>query len=268
MLRLLAAAALACALAWPAYADVTINTVARGPLGSDAPSVAYIRGTKMRTDVSLGGTRMSTIIDASARQMIVLNPSTREAIVYDLGKMAEQMQKEADVQDAKVSFTPNGQTKQLLGRTCTGYNLSITMPVTMGQTKMTVNMGGPVWIAKDAPGTSDFATFFKAASESGLFFAAAGRGRGGPAGAGPNATGMALMYRALADSGGIPYEQEIRMGTDATAGPVADMMKKAGPGGTTATTIVTSISTDPIPPDKFEIPAGYTRRTGSMDGRQ
>ena len=76
------------------------------------------------------------------------------------------------------------------------------------------------------------------------------------------------MYRVLADAGGIPYQQEIRMTTDATGGPGAEMARKVGPGGTTVTTTVTSISTDPIPPDKFEIPVGYARRSGSVDGRQ
>jgi hypothetical protein len=259
MSKIVIALALACALAWPAYADLTIRTVTRGPLGGDAPSVSYIKGTKMRTDVTISGVTRSMIIDATTRQMIVLDPDVREATVYDVGRMADQMQKEAGagVQGAKVSMTPNGETKELLGRTCTGYNVSITVPVSMGPNTVTLNIGGPVWIAKDAPGTSDFATFYKAASENGLFFGAPA-GRGGPAGM--NERGMALMYRALADAGGLPYEQEITVKTD-TTGPGADMMRRAGPGTMTATTSVTSVSTDSIPADRFEIPAGYTKKT-------
>jgi len=220
--------------------------------------VMYIKGTKMRTDVTLGGMARSTIIDAVARQMIVLDPDARQATIYDLSKMAEQMQKAAGIQDAKVSMTPTGETKQLLGRTCTGYTLSISVPVTIGSNTMTLTLGGPVWIAKDAPGTKDFATFYKAAGESGLFFAPGG-GRGGVQN--PQARGMALMYTALGDAGGIPYEQEVEIKTEAT-GPMADMMRgRGGMPSTTTTTTVTSISTDPIPDDKFEIPAGYTKKS-------
>ena len=75
-MRLLTAAVLVCSLAWPAYADVTIKTVSRGPLGGDAPSVSYIKGTKMRTDVTLNGVTRSTIIDAVARQMIAQKRGT------------------------------------------------------------------------------------------------------------------------------------------------------------------------------------------------
>jgi hypothetical protein len=60
--------------------------------------------------------------------------------------------------------------------------------------------------------------------------------------------------------GGIPYEQVTTIQTDAS-GTAGDMMRRMGPGGTTVTTTVTSISTDPIPADKFEIPAGYGRKT-------
>jgi hypothetical protein len=264
MKRFLALVVLAAAVVCPspARADVTMTMTmsTTGPVSMEMTQVVYIKGTKMRTDVTLNGRTMSTIVDAAARQMIVLDPAAREATVYDLSRMADQMQKEAGVQGTKVSVTPNGETKQLLGRTCTGYNLSITVPVAMGANTVTLNIGGPVWVAKDAPGTTDFATFFKAAGESGLFVAPPA-GRGGPANPGMNERGMALMYKALAETGGIPYEQVMTLKTDAT-GPGADMMRRMGPGETTVTTLVTSISTDPVPADKFEIPAGFTKKTG------
>ncbi len=236
-----------------ATADVTIKITTSGAMGTSS-TVMYIKGTKMRQDMGMGGQQLSSIIDAAAKQMIVLDPNTRQATVYDLGKIAEEMQKAAKPQDVKLSLTPTGETKQLLGRTCTGYTLSLSftasLPAPMpGQSSsprtVDVNIGGPVWLAKDAPGTNDFTNFFKAASESGLFFG------GGPGGAqNPQARGMALMYQAYANANGIPYEQQINVNlTGAATQPPP------------VTMTVTGVSTEPISDDVFTVPAGYVKKS-------
>jgi hypothetical protein len=257
MNKLVLAALLVCAcaaFAAPAAADVTIKITTSGAMGTSS-SVMYIKGAKMRQETGMSGQQLSTIIDATAKQMIVLDPNTKQATVYDLGKLAEEMQKTARPQDAKVSLTPTGETKQLLERTCTGYTLALSftasLPAAMpGQPSpsgpVQVNIGGPVWLAKDAPGTADFTAFFKAASESGLFF-----GSPGPGGAqNPLARGMSLMYQAYANANGIPYEQQINV--DLVGVPMQ-------PPPVTMT--VTGVTTDPIPDDMFTVPAGYVKKT-------
>ncbi len=236
---------------WPAGADVTISITTKGPMG-DAPSVMYIRGTKARQDTTLGNRQISSIVDPVARQMIVLDPQTKEATIIDLAKVASEMQQSARPEDTKVSLTPTGETRQLLGRTCTGYMLSLTFTASApaptqgapkpGMAKITI--GGPVWLAKDAPGTRDFAAFFNAAAESGLFFSPPGRGGA------QESRSQALMYKAFADAGGIPYEQQIQVKIEGV------QMQPPS-----VTMVVTSVSTDPIPDDKFQVPAGYAKRT-------
>lgn len=270
MKRLLAAAVLIGAFAGSAYADVTIKMTTTGP--SMAPGARggrgggegttevtqtwYIKDGKARIDMVLTGHQRSTIFDPVARQLIRLDPETREATISDLGKIAEQAQQFVEMNQMKVSMTPTGETKQLLGQTCTGYMLSVVMP--MGgrgnPDAMTMTLGGPVWIAKDAPGTKEFVAFFKAAAESGLFLSGGGRG-GQP---GVNERGMTAMYKALSDAGGIPYEQEIQVKLEGT-GPMADMARSMGQLPSTVTK-VTSVSTDPISDDLFQIPAGYARK--------
>jgi len=265
-------ALLACLAARPAHADLTIKSTvkATGPATMAGQSVSSIKGTKMRVETTMSGemaakmpnaqpgqpVKTVTIVDAAIRQMIVLDAATKTATVYDLSKMAEQMQQAGGPGDVKVSMTPTGQTRQILGRTCTEYTLSVSMAVTppTGGPSMTITLGGPTWIARDAPGTSDFTAFYKAAGESGLFFQPGG-GRGGAMN--PQTRGMAAMYKALADTGGIPYEQVIQV-TIGAEGQMADMMKRMGQPGTTMT--VTGASTDPIPDELFAIPAGYTTK--------
>jgi hypothetical protein len=227
-----------------ARADATVKLVAKGPLG-DSNIVNYIKGTRMRSETTFGGRQMISIIDATAKQMVVLDPGTREATTYDLTKIAEQIQKTTKPEDTKVSFAPTGETKELLGRQCARYNLTLTMSVAMGGTPMKVTIGGPVWLAKDAPGSQDWTRFYKTAGDNGLFF-------GGPGGGGAEARSQALMYKTLAEAGGMPYEQEIHVKTEGGPKPAPEMP--------TVIMTVTEVTTDPISDDKFQIPAGYTRR--------
>jgi hypothetical protein len=227
-----------------ARADVTVRLVAKGPLG-DSNIVNYIKGNRMRSETTFGARQMISIIDVTAKQMVVLDPGTREATTYDLTKIADQIRKTTRPEDTKVSFTPTGETKELLGRQCAGYNLTLTMSVAMGQTPMKVTIGGPVWLAKDAPGSQDWATFYKNAGDSGLFF-------GGPGGGAAEARSQALMYKTLADAGGMPYQQEIHVKTEGGPKPAPEMP--------TVVMTVTEVSTDSIADDKFQVPAGYTKR--------
>lgn len=230
-------------IAQPASADVTVKITTTGPLG-DSPATYYIKGAKMRTDTTLGGKELVTIIDAAAGQMIVLDPQIKEATVYDLKKIASEMSKTTAPQDSKVSLTPTGKTKAILGRECAGYEMTLSTTMTMGGPRpMKVTVGGPVWLAKDAPGTKEWGDFFRAAADSGLFFGPPNRGGA------QESRSQALMYKAFADAGGIPYQQQIQVSMEG--------MPTQAP---SVTMTVTGVTTDPIPDEKFQIPAGYAKK--------
>jgi hypothetical protein len=256
MKRTLSALAILACVSAPAAADVTItsNTSGKG-LGAMAggPSTLFIKGTRMRTDQTVRGETLTTIMDAQTGQMISFSSNKKEAEVYNLAQMSAEMSKSVSLEGLKVQMTPNGQTKELLGRPATGYTLNISLPMKMGEMQMDMTMGGPVWIVKGAPGTADYAAFYKAAAEKGLFFGNPQQAKAQPA----QAKGMAEMYRAMAQAGGVPYETAIEI-RFAGEGPMAAMMSKMG--GMGITTTVTAISTDPIGDDKFAPPAGYTLR--------
>ena len=67
---------------------------------------------------------------------------------------------------------------------------------------------------------------------------------------------MAEVAKALADAG-IAMEQEINVTMEGT-GQMAQMMGQMG--NMTMKMTVTAISTDPIPDEKFVVPAGYTKK--------
>ena len=253
--RFLTALAFAIVVAAPAHADVTVNqkTTGKGPIGTAASgdSVQYLKGSKMRIDQTRGDDETSVIIDADAQRMVSLNHKKKEADIYDMTKIAADMQK-IQSSDIKANVTPTSQTRQIAGQTCTVHNIEIEIPMAMGNNPMTMVMAGPACLVKDAPGAKDYETFYKTAVEKGLFFSDPRQAKAQPG----QAKGMARLYQEMA-SRGLPYAQEFTMkfqGNDMMAG----MMNKMG--GATMSTEVTSVTTGPLADSLFEIPAGYKQK--------
>jgi Domain of unknown function (DUF4412) len=241
-----------CALAAvPAAADVTLKSKGsgKGMMGAMAGDTTQsLKGLKLRVDQTSGaGRQQTTIIDASSRQMIVLDHDKKEAEVIDMNSIADSMAK-IGVSDIKASITPTGQTRQIAGSTCNVYDVKVAVP--MGAAGMTMAMTGPQCVVKDGPGHADFKAFYTAAAEKG-FFMDPNQARNQPAAA----KAMADMHRKMAELG-VPFATETNIGMEGS-GPMADMMKKMG---NTIITEVTSVSTAPIADSMFEIPAGYTVR--------
>jgi hypothetical protein len=247
------AAATMVLVAAPALADVTITSVVagKGAAVKDASTetITYIKGAKMRTEMD----GLISILDADTRQMILLNAKKQEAEIFDITKLAADMQKTI-AGEPKVSLTPTGETKTLLDRTCTEYTVSIAVPMKMGNSDMMMSMSGPLWVAKGAPGSNDYAAFYRKAAENGLFFGNPQLARG----QGAQLKSQTEMYRAIANLGGIPYQIDAQMRFEG-GGMMAGMMNKLG--GMTTVTTVTAVSTAPIAADLFTVPAGYKTKT-------
>lgn len=252
MKSLAIAAGLYVIAASPLHADVTIRSTVSGKglgMGGGSESVQYIKGTKIRTET---GDNIS-IIDAGTRQMIVLNPKKKEAEIWDVARLQADIQKATGGGEPKVQMTPTGQTKQILGRLCTQYDLAITVPMTMGNDTMQLTMSGPVWVAKGAPGSEDYTAFYTAAAEKGLFFGHPQQAKG----AGAQMKTTTEMYRTIANIGGVPYQMDMQMKFEGS-GMMAAMMNKMG--GVSTSSVVTAVSTDPIGDDKFAVPPGWTTK--------
>lgn len=255
MLRSVCTALLAGLLAAPAYADVTVTSQITGKgVGklAESQSVSYIKGLKMRADSSAGGSPTSTIIDLEAQKFISLNHKKKEAQVLDMAKLRQDMDKVVKGAEATSSLKATGEKKEVAGKACTGYEMTASMPMAMGKDmEMTMVMTGPVFIAKGAPGSADYAKFYIAAAEKGFI---ANDPRAAKSAA-QQTKGMTALYKAIAETGGIPYYMETRVKIEG-GGPMASMMSKMM-GGSAFSTTVTAVSTDEIPAEKFTIPADY-----------
>lgn len=244
------------ALASPSFADVTVKSTVVGKgmgMGGTMATTTFIKGTKMRTDTVMGDTTRSSIIDMDTMKMYSFDSKKKEADVYDMTKLAGDISQSVQVGDIKASVKANGKTKDVAGKSAAGYDMDVSVPAMMGGKdgmKMTVNLVGPVWIVKGAPGTADYLAFYKNAVEKGWFFSDPRSAKAQPG----QAKAMGEMYRQLAATGGIPYEQEVSIKMSGE-GPMAGMMAKMG--NISMTTTVTSVDAAALAADLFAVPAGY-----------
>jgi hypothetical protein len=264
MKRVCLALLLSLALALPAHADVTIKMTTGGKgMGMSATSTGttYFKGNKMRSDLLMGNRTQTTIFDLDAQKMYVFESGKKEADVWDMAEFGKQVGMNIDAEKMKSSITPNGQKKPFGSLTADGYDMEVSVPATMGNSKemaMTVTLAGPVWIVKNAPGAAEYNAFYKAAAEQGWIFGDPRAAKGQPG----QARAMTEMYRQFAEIGGIAYESDIqiKMGvSDApSSGPgglMAGMLAKMGT--MSVQTKVEDVQTGPLSDDLFAPPAGY-----------
>jgi hypothetical protein len=242
-------------LASAAGADVTMTSSTSGKamgMSKGAEGVTYIKGNRMRSDSTMGDTQVTTIIDLDQQQFISINHKKREAEITEMAKLRDDLSKISD-SEVTVKLAPTGQKKSIAGQTCDEYAMEVRVPMTAGNEALTIVMSGPVWVAKNSPGRADYAAFYRTAAEKGLFFTDPKVARAQPG----NAKGMSALYRAMADAG-VAYEMTMNVKFDG-AGMMAGMMSKMG--GSSVSTTVSSISTDPIGDGVFAIPTGYKTKT-------
>jgi hypothetical protein len=234
-----------------ASADIGITmtmSMNAGPMVVTGEVVTRAKGQKMRADTKVMQQDMSVFVDGAAKQVWMVNHLTKEITNADVAAQAAALP--AAIGEMTISVKPNGQTKELLGRTCKGYTLDVTMPMTMGGETLTIRMTGVSWMADSGPGVEEYKAISKATSALGLSGSFMGQSGG------PQSKGFAEIQKALAEAG-LPMAQEVTMVFEGTGQAAAAMARV---GAMTMSTSVTAISTDPVSADVFEMPAGYTKK--------
>jgi len=261
MLRTAVVALAVVACAATASADVKMVAQMSGRMMGRTPSgetVTYIKGARMRTDQTMGGNQLSTIMNVESGELISLNHKSKEFEIWNVADSAKAMQ-DAEASGVDVKITPNGTHKEIAGYQADGYDLTVTVKSQAAEgMAMTVTISGPAYLSPEAPGAKEYAAFYSAAAEKGYFF---GDPRAARTQAG-NARGMMALYRTMAEKG-LPLESRhvIKLSGD---GPTAGLFARTG--GAEINSVVTSVSNDPLSDELFAVPAGYTRArsTGTL----
>ena len=255
-------------------ADVTITTstsieggMAAAAGGAATPKViTRIKGNKARTDIDLSGTSTTTIVDLATKQMILLrhDEKTAEVVVTGTGVIPTP---KGPMPMPKIDTTvkPTGQKRDINGISCAEYAITMTMDMSSmgGRGDMppeasamfkglTMKMSGSAWVAKDAPGASEYATYQAAASK--LALGAMAGAPGGRGGMGAMPQGMEKLIAGFAEAPGIPYLTELTMSMEGNA-QIAAMMSQMGQ--MKIISRVTDLSTDAVADTVFVVPADY-----------
>ena len=244
------------AFAAPLLGDVTIRQTTTGKglgIAGEGKATTYIKGMKMRSEAEARGNVAITIFDVENQKMYVVDSKRKSVDVWDMQAFSAELAKSVQTGEMHASVKPNGAKKEVSGKSAAGYDLEISMPATVGGPNgmtMTVNLRGPMWVVKGAPGTKDYQAFYKGAAEKGWIFSDPRAAKGSPG----QAKAMAEMYRLLAATGGLPYETDMTISVSGE-GPMAAMMARMS--GMTMTSVVESVDTTALDDALFAPPAGY-----------
>ena len=244
------------ASAGSASADVKLVAQMTGRMAGRTASgetVTLIKGTKMRTDQTMGGAQLSTIVDLETGKLTTINHKEKQFEVWDVADLGRALKDASeDSRVAKVRLEPNGETKEIAGLEATGYQLNVSVASQAPNgAMMTVNISGPTFLSMTAPGASEYANFYRAAADKGIFFGDPRAAKAQPG----SAKAMMAVYQTMAEKG-MPLESTHSMKL-AGDGPMAGNF--ANVGGAEIKSTATSVSDAPLADDVFEVPAGYTR---------
>jgi hypothetical protein len=218
-----------------------------------------IKGQKMRTDVVSGPINISTVVDVATKQMIILRADQKTATIVAAPAAGAAPTTQGPSIGATVK--PTGKSQTIDGVQCDEFTIATTVDMgSMGAnpqmppeaaammkgTKVVVS--GSVWIAKDAPGATEYAAFQKMLAASDMAAAASAM-------SGMSIPGMREAMKARSGANGITYLSENTV-TFEGEGQVVEMMKQMGP--MKVTSKVSSISTEALSDDLFKVPEGYT----------
>lgn len=246
---------LACLVAAPAAADVTVTATTSGkaPVIGDlnGTQTTRIKGNRMRIDTMQGDKASALILDIEGQRMITIDDKKREATIMPAAKLQEALSKTTTGQ-VKASVTPTAETRTIAGIGCTVHQVSVEVPFSMGgpEMQMALVMSGPACLSKEAPGYADYQRLYTAVAEKG-FILGDPRSAQGPGAA--MAKGMANFQKTMADAG-VALDQNMHAELKGE-GPMAGVMGrffKIDSGH-----VVTKIETGDVDAAIFDVPAGY-----------
>jgi hypothetical protein len=246
---------LACLVAAPAAADVTVTatTTGKAPVVGDlaGSQTTRIKGNRMRIDSVQGDRATALILDIDGQRMITIDDKKREATIMPAAKLQETLNK-TSTGEIKASVTPTAETKTIAGMSCTVHNVSVSVPFSMGgpEMQMALVMAGPACLSKEAPGFADYQRLYTAIAEKG-FVLGDPRSAQGPGAA--MAKGMTSFQKTMA-AAGVALDQNLHAELKGE-GPMAGIMGKMFK--IDSGHVVTKIETGDIDAAVFEVPAGY-----------
>lgn len=255
--RCLAVTALALPLtaAWwgmdstPAHADLTLNgfsqvlTLNRPNRSQEA---LYLKKDRLRRDLTERGRSYTYLYDLKQRELTFIDHLFRQAEVrrFEVGEKKGA----AKGKDLKLDLTPTGRKHDLTPWECIEHQLKASLPGSMGQEQVVVNLDGQVWLAPNTREQRHLDPFIKTLPAQDLFIGVPTQGRAAAA----QVQGVNEVLRRILPKG-LLCAFEIQVDYEGN-GPMANLARRMS---TRLSLVYERVSEAALKDDLFEIPAGY-----------
>lgn len=235
----------------PAHADLTLNgrstVVAMGMQGTGREKV-WLSNAFIRRDMVDRGKAYSNIFDLKAREVIILDHSLRQATVYSTSSLREQTDASVDSRAIRLETRPTGRIHVLQKWPCAEQALKLAMPAEIGGEKLSFEMEGTIWLARNTAEQRETAAVLRLMQEPDFFLGIPALTRASPV----QARGLSEAFRRLAPMG-LLCSVDVALKYEGT-GRVATLSKKLA---SRISLTFDDYDDAPIPKGTFDIPAGY-----------
>lgn len=236
-----------------AAADLTLtgrSTVMSMNMPSTSQERIYLKKSWLRRDQLERGKAYTYIYDLRGREIDALDHSLRQLQVYGMNPVANTPEARISHKDLKLELEPTG-LRHLLGAwNCLEHNLDASMPAELGPEKVTLQLAGKVWLAKNTREHKDLQAFFKTMDSPDFLI-------GIPALAKISPTQTRVVGEVLQRlfSQGMVCAIEVDIKYEG-GGRMAELARRMG---TRLNLVYDNASSEPVPDAFFMVPPGYQR---------
>lgn len=208
----------------------------------------WLQKTKLRRDLIDRGKAYSHLYDLATREITIIDHSQRQATLFTMSSLNQDPNARFASKDLKLDLDPTGRKHQLQGWNCAEHKLHAAMPAEVAGEKVSFEMDGTIWLAKNAPEQGETNAFVKAAQEPDFFMGIPALAKKSPG----QAKGLSEVVRRLAPMG-LLCAVDVNTRYEGT-GRMAELSRKMA---SRIAVTYEKYSTDVLKDDVFDIPKGY-----------
>lgn len=240
---------MAMAIVLPVHADLTLNgfsQVSALNRPNRSQEVLYLKKDRLRRDLTERGRGYTYLYDIKQRELIFIDHLFRQA---EVRRMEVSDQKGGPkVKDLKFDLTPTGRKHELPPWECVEHRVKASLPGSMGQEQVVINLDGQVWLAPNTREQRHIDPFIKSIPAQDLFIGVPNQGRA----ATTQVQGVNEVLRRILPKGMLcAFDIQVDYEGD---GPMANLARRMA---TRLSLVYENVSETALKDDLFEIPAGY-----------
>lgn len=238
-------------LAAAAHADITLtgrSTMTSMNMPSTSQERVYIKKSWLRRDQLDRGKAYTYIYDLHGRDISVLDHSQKTLELLDMSPPLDTPEVKASQKNLKLTLDATGQKRPLGGWSCQENHLKASMPAELGPERVSLELTGQVWLARNTREQKDLQAFFKIMDSPDFLVGIPSLNKSSPA----QARALAEVLRRVFGQGmlcGFDVEMKYQGG-----GAMAELARRMG---ARVSLQYDQASEDELPDLYFQTPPGY-----------